>query len=165
MGNITAPSVIKTTSERGRYQSQSFSRLLIYVAIKLFSDVLNAISLWRGKLSRHLETLFTRNALLVLGEITQQIIDNRYINIYRTNLGYGSKVPFHFSCKNPFPTGERVTFTGKSCLCQKCIQAEKNVDLRLQQVRPHTPAFVFINRINSEYQSFKRRFSKISQSQ
>ena len=161
MGNITAPSVIKTTSERGRYQSQSFSRLLIYVAIKLFSDVLNAISLWRGKLSRHLETLFTRNALLVLGEI----IDNRYINIYRTNLGYGSKVPFHFSCKNPFPTGERVTFTGKSCLCQKCIQAEKNVDLRLQQVRTHSPAFVFINRINSEYQSFKRKFSKISQSQ
>ena len=25
-------------------------------------------------------------------------------------------------CKRPFPTGERVTFTGKSCLCQACIQ-------------------------------------------
>lgn len=36
-------------------------------------------------------------------------------------------------CKNPFPTGERVTFTGKNCLCQKCIQAEKSVDMRLQQ--------------------------------
>lgn len=35
-------------------------------------------------------------------------------------------------CKNPFPTGERVTFTGKICLCQKCIHAEKEVDSRLQ---------------------------------
>ena len=25
-------------------------------------------------------------------------------------------------CKRPFPTGERVTFTGKNCLCQACIQ-------------------------------------------
>ena len=23
-------------------------------------------------------------------------------------------------CQNPFPTGERVTFTGKNCLCQSC---------------------------------------------
>jgi len=36
-------------------------------------------------------------------------------------------------CKDPFPTGERVTFTGKNCLCQKCIHAEKEVDNRLQQ--------------------------------
>ncbi|CAG0915423.1 unnamed protein product [Notodromas monacha] len=25
-------------------------------------------------------------------------------------------------CRQPFPTGERVTFTGKECLCQKCLQ-------------------------------------------
>ena len=29
-------------------------------------------------------------------------------------------------CKRPFPTGERVTFTGKNCLCQACIQADKD---------------------------------------
>ena len=36
-------------------------------------------------------------------------------------------------CMKPFPTGERVTFTGKNCLCQKCIQAEKDIDSRLIQ--------------------------------
>ncbi|GFV82515.1 actin-binding LIM protein 2 [Trichonephila clavipes] len=25
-------------------------------------------------------------------------------------------------CRQPFPTGEKVTFTGKECLCAKCIQ-------------------------------------------
>ncbi|XP_023215767.1 actin-binding LIM protein 3-like [Centruroides sculpturatus] len=25
-------------------------------------------------------------------------------------------------CRQPFPTGEKVTFTGKECLCSKCIQ-------------------------------------------
>jgi actin-binding LIM protein len=34
-------------------------------------------------------------------------------------------------CRKPFPTGERVTFTGKNCLCQKCIHAEKELDARL----------------------------------
>lgn len=34
-------------------------------------------------------------------------------------------------CMKPFPTGERVTFTGKNCLCQKCIQAEKEIDSRI----------------------------------
>ena len=34
-------------------------------------------------------------------------------------------------CKKPFPTGERVTFTGKDCLCQACIHAEKEGDVRL----------------------------------
>ena len=30
-------------------------------------------------------------------------------------------------CQNPFPTGERVTFTGKSCLCQSCAAKENIV--------------------------------------
>ncbi len=29
-------------------------------------------------------------------------------------------------CKKPFPTGERVTFTGKNCLCQKCANLQSN---------------------------------------
>ena len=29
-------------------------------------------------------------------------------------------------CKRPFPTGERVTFTGKNCLCQACIQVSSS---------------------------------------
>lgn len=24
-------------------------------------------------------------------------------------------------CRQPFPTGERVTYTGKECLCQRCL--------------------------------------------
>ena len=40
-------------------------------------------------------------------------------------------------CRKPFPTGERVTFTGKNCLCQKCIHAEKELDARL--VAPELP--------------------------
>ena len=32
-------------------------------------------------------------------------------------------------CGKPFPTGERVTFTGKSCLCQRCVnKKDNNVD-------------------------------------
>ena len=27
-------------------------------------------------------------------------------------------------CKKPFPTGERVTFTGKNCLCQTCANLQ-----------------------------------------
>ena len=38
-------------------------------------------------------------------------------------------------CENPFPTGERVTFTGKNCLCQKCIQSERE-----GEVEPALPA-------------------------
>ena len=30
-------------------------------------------------------------------------------------------------CQNPFPTGERVTFTGKSCLCQSCAAKDNLV--------------------------------------
>jgi hypothetical protein len=30
------------------------------------------------------------------------------------------------SCSRPFPTGERVTFTGKECLCQKCVKKSGN---------------------------------------
>ena len=29
-------------------------------------------------------------------------------------------------CNKPFPTGERVTFTGKSCLCQKCADLQSS---------------------------------------
>lgn len=29
-------------------------------------------------------------------------------------------------CKKPFPTGERVTFTGKSCLCQACANMQSS---------------------------------------
>ena len=32
-------------------------------------------------------------------------------------------------CKRPFPTGERVTFTGKNCLCQACIQVSSSSSL------------------------------------
>ncbi|XP_071745897.1 actin-binding LIM protein 2 [Lepeophtheirus salmonis] len=28
-------------------------------------------------------------------------------------------------CQNPFPTGERVTFTGKNCLCGACVKANE----------------------------------------
>ena len=33
-------------------------------------------------------------------------------------------------CKKPFPTGERVTFTGKNCLCQMCanLQSPESLD-------------------------------------
>ena len=43
-------------------------------------------------------------------------------------------------CENPFPTGERVTFTGKNCLCQKCIQTEREGEVRVEEVKPALPA-------------------------
>ena len=41
-------------------------------------------------------------------------------------------------CENPFPTGERVTFTGKNCLCQKCIQSEREGEV--EPALPTVPA-------------------------
>lgn len=32
-------------------------------------------------------------------------------------------------CKKPFPTGERVTFTGKNCLCQSCANNQSHHEL------------------------------------
>ena len=46
----------------------------------------------------------------------------------------------HLRCENPFPTGERVTFTGKNCLCQKCIQTERDGEVRVEEVKPSPPA-------------------------
>ena len=37
------------------------------------------------------------------------------------------------SCGKPFPTGERVTFTGKTCLCQRCIHANGELGAPKQQ--------------------------------
>lgn len=37
-------------------------------------------------------------------------------------------------CREPFPTGERVTFTGKACLCQKCVKAGKDLDNALEDL-------------------------------
>lgn len=33
-------------------------------------------------------------------------------------------------CKKPFPTGERVTFTGKNCLCQACANLQSSDIIR-----------------------------------
>ena len=70
----------------------------------------NATFLWREKWSVRLEILSTR---------WSQLFQNSFLS----STNYFKKACFTCArCKRPFPTGERVTFTGKNCLCQACIQ-------------------------------------------
>ena len=73
----------------------------------------NATFLWREKWSVRLEILSTR---------WSQLFQNSFLS----STNYFKKACFTCArCKRPFPTGERVTFTGKNCLCQACIQVGK----------------------------------------
>ena len=75
----------------------------------------NATFLWREKWSVRLEILSTR---------WSQLFQNLFLSSFSTS--YFKKACFTCArCKRPFPTGERVTFTGKNCLCQACIQVGK----------------------------------------
>lgn len=108
----------------------------------MFLDVQNATNLWRAKWSQLLATLSIRNASRARGEreldfCAEYFSLNMIVHIFSHSIYWYFNQTFTYivsRCKNPFPTGERVTFTGKNCLCQKCIQAEKSVDMRLQKV-------------------------------
>ena len=58
-----------------------------------------------------------------LGNTFHQVISSNIQNLFLFSSSYFKKACFTCArCKRPFPTGERVTFTGKNCLCQACIQ-------------------------------------------
>ena len=62
-----------------------------------------------------------------LGNTFHQVISSNIQNLFLFSSSYFKKACFTCArCKRPFPTGERVTFTGKNCLCQACIQVGKN---------------------------------------
>ena len=62
-----------------------------------------------------------------LGNTFHQVISSNFQNLFLLSTSYFKKACFTCArCKRPFPTGERVTFTGKNCLCQACIQVGEN---------------------------------------
>ena len=70
-----------------------------------------------------------------LGNTFHQVISTNIQNLFLFSSSYFKKACFTCArCKRPFPTGERVTFTGKNCLCQACIQVGKNKKACLQVI-------------------------------
>ena len=146
--NTTAPNATRTTLAPGKIYI-SWDILNIYSVTMCMStvcskqslipvyilDVQNATNLWRERWSQLLATPSIRNASRARGE--RECVLDFCVGLARVFSSYFcwyAVTSIVSRCKNPFPTGERVTFTGKNCLCQKCIQAEKSVDMRLQQV-------------------------------
>lgn len=57
-----------------------------------------------------------------------QVIVKKELGVWRQNIYFFQRIVWYtsvsspLSLRQPFPAGDRVTFSGKNCLCQRCIR-------------------------------------------